>query len=182
MSLVHLHSYKQDWYFTNICYLYSFNRQKEEKEAITCQSAQLPIRFEQDRYYTNVPLLFKYHHFQTLRQKQKGQLTGHKKDGRFIGVDLHLTSNPLSVKVCVPHAMLVVVVTELVSRTGEGNLEVALHRILVLLLLLGFRGRRFFRCGEKRTVADVTRTLILRHSWWAFPSAKLSSQVYIQLQ
>ena len=78
--------------------------------------------------------------------------------------------------------MLVVVVTELVSRTGKGNLEVALHRILVLLRLLGFRGCRFFRCGEKRTVADVTRTLILRHSWWAFPSARLSSQVYIQLQ
>ena len=45
VSLVNLHIYKQDWYFTNILCLYSLNNgQKEEEEAITCQPAQLQTR------------------------------------------------------------------------------------------------------------------------------------------
>ena len=82
-------------------------------------------------------------------RSSSGRLTSQEQDSRFIGVDLHLPGDPLSIKVRVPHAVLLVVVAELVGRASEGDLEIALHRVLVLLLLLSSRRRHFLRCSTE---------------------------------
>lgn len=75
-------------------------------------------------------------------------LTCHQQDGMFIGMQFHLPSDPGSVKVSVPPALLLVLgVFVLVAGPDERNAEISLLPVHGHLMLPGRDGRGWILLG-----------------------------------
>ena len=77
-------------------------------------------------------------------------LAGNKKNWRLVGVKLHLTGNPPTIKVSEPPALLLELLT--LARADKGDAEVALRTVGPRLLL---RRRGSYTERERETETEI---------------------------